>query len=779
VTNTESSNKQPVNSVVDDDVREAAEHFRLISEISPDGLTIMKQNEIVFVNDRLCEITGYSRQELSTLSTLDMAVPEDAARLHDFINHSRSNCIGPDQLEFSILRKDGQRRHIRNRYSPIRQGDRSATCFVLTTDLTERVRAQKALQESDQRYRTLFESAYDAIFVMDGEHFIDCNRMTLKMFGCTREQIIGAPPYRYSPPKQPDGRDSLEKAREKISAAFSGKPQFFEWLHCQHDGTLFDAEVSLNRFDLSGKSYLLAVVRDITERKRAEKELKESERRFKDLANLLPACVCEIDTEGKFTYVNRQSFEFTGYSQEDVDRGLTAMDLIVPEDRERLARNFKRVLMGNRHNGAEYRVLKKDGSVANVIIYSNSIKHDGKPVGLRGIVVDITDKKRLEEFATRAQRLETAGRIAGQVAHDFNNLLGPLMAYPELISGMLPQDHQAHKYLNDMDLAASKMSEINQQLLTLGRRGHYNQHPQNLNDILRQVINQMKSVPQTLTVETELAPDLMTVNGGEAQLFRAISNLVSNARDAVGDHGRLTISTENIYVDKPFGYLEKIPRGEYVRLTVADSGDGIPATILPLMFDPFFTTKRTDRKRGSGLGLSIVHAVMEDHNGHIDCETETGTGTRFHLYFPASREIVRSVSEEAIVGGTESVLVVDDDQTQRGVTQNLLDNLGYQVTLAANGEEALELMRSGTFDLLVLDMIMPDGIDGAETYEKALEIRPGQKAIVVSGYAESNRIQVAQELGAKVFVRKPVTLRSLAKAVRMELDQKTTITSAR
>lgn len=748
-----------------------AERFRLIAEISPDGLTIIEHDHVVFVNDRICQITGCSKDELESLSTLDLAVPEEKARLSGFVRSIRSKPIGPEQLDFWIQAKDGEKRYIRNRYSPIRRGDRTSGYFVLTTDLTERKRAQEALRESERRYRTLFESANDAIFLMDGERFVDCNEMTLKMFECTRDQIIGQPPYRYSPPMQPDGRDSLEKAREKIGKAFSGEPQFFEWRHCRYDNSPFDAEVSLNRLDLSGKRYLLAIVRDITARKMAEDKLRASMTRFQDLTNLLPACVCELDTEGSFTYVNQHGYSYTGYAPEDLKRGVSVIDLVVSEDRERIARNFKRSLRGEKTGGEEYRVLKKDGSIGEVIVYSNPIKRNGEIVGLRGVVIDITEKKRLQEFASRAQRLETAGRIAGQVSHDFNNLLGPLMAYPDLISRQLPEKHPVQKYLDDMGIAAAKMSEINQQLLTLGRRGHYNQSPLNMNDVVHHVLKQLRLIPDSLRIDMNLEQDLMNINGGEAQLFRVVSNLVSNARDAMQDAGLLTIRSENVYVEESFGCLEKIPKGEYVRLTIGDTGYGISPAHLPIIFDPFFTTKKADRKRGSGLGLSIVHAVMEDHAGHIDCDSVVGGGTRFFLYFPATRDAVQTTPEAAVVGGQESVLVIDDDEVQREVCRNLLESLGYQAATAESGEEALELLRHETFDLLVLDMIMPGGIDGAEAYRRALEICPGQRAIVVSGYADSERIKVAQELGAETFVRKPLTLKSLAYAVRGELDR--------
>jgi CheY-like chemotaxis protein len=270
----------------------------------------------------------------------------------------------------------------------------------------------------------------------------------------------------------------------------------------------------------------------------------------------------------------------------------------------------------------------------------------------------------------------------------------------------------------------------------------------------------------------ELEPELMNIKRGRAQIFRAISNLISNARDAMQDIGNLQIETRNFYVDQVKHRFGHVPRGEYVRLAIADSGSGIDPEVLPKIFDPFFTTKATDKRRGTGLGLSVVHAVIEDHQGYMDIETKLGQGTTVYLYFPITREKSDSIKLDAIVGGDEKILIVDDDRVQREVTSKLLTKLGYTTQTVTSGEEACRLLSKEQFDLLILDMVMPDGIDGAETFKRILKKVPEQKAIIVSGYAESDRVALAQKLGAGPFIRKPLTLRSIARAVRMELDRK-------
>ncbi|MCK4656503.1 MAG: response regulator, partial [candidate division Zixibacteria bacterium] len=356
-------------------------------------------------------------------------------------------------------------------------------------------------------------------------------------------------------------------------------------------------------------------------------------------------------------------------------------------------------------------------------------------------------------------------------AHDFNNLLAPLIGYPDMIRDELPANHPVLEYVHDMEKSAHQIAEINQQLLTLGRRGHYNLEPVNLNEVVMAAVRELEPLPVSLSFETHLSQDLMNTMAGRAQLHRVLANLISNARDAMNDSGRIVIETENFYVDKISLAYGQIPTGEYVKLTVTDTGHGISDDIAQKIFDPFFTTKTSDKKRGSGLGLSVVDAVVKDHEGYIDMHTVEGKGTSFYLYFPITRETTDDLGPECVIGGTETVLVVDDDSVQREVSVKILKRLGYRVNAVDCGEKAIRFLSENEQDILLLDMIMPDGIDGTETYRRAVEISPTQKALILSGFAESERVQMALKIGAGAFIRKPLTRKTLADAVRKELDR--------
>ena len=382
------------------------------------------------------------------------------------------------------------------------------------------------------------------------------------------------------------------------------------------------------------------------------------------------------------------------------------------------------------------------------------------------------EREAREAELLRAQRLETAGRIAGQVAHDFNNLLAPLVGYPELIKMRLPPDHPVAPLCDALLRAAEQLATINQDLLALGRRGHVSREPADLNRLVREAWSTSLATPapETLRIDLELGEDLLPVSGSAAQLERVVLNLITNAREAMADDGRLRISTGNVYLDSPVAGYSRVSMGEYARVEVADTGPGIPEEIRDKVFDAFFTTKKAAR-RGAGLGLSVVQAVVDDHKGFVDVRSEVGAGTTVTLYLPIARDGVRAQSHGETPRGRERILIVDDDDAQREVGRELLATLGYAVESVPSGEAALEWLRADTADLLVLDMIMPGGLDGADTFRRARALRPDQRAIVLSGYAESERVTEALKLGAGAFVRKPVTLDRLGRAVRAELDR--------
>ena len=389
------------------------------------------------------------------------------------------------------------------------------------------------------------------------------------------------------------------------------------------------------------------------------------------------------------------------------------------------------------------------------------------------------EKRSLEERLNRAEKMEALGLLAGGVAHDLNNVLGIVVGYSELLLMGADKSSPIRSKLDNIMEGGQKAAAIVQDLLTLARRGVSGRNVLNLNKIIAD--NQKSPEFANLLfhysfvqIKTELEPDLLNISGSSVHLGKTIFNLISNASEAMSKGGVLTIKTANQYLDKPIQGYDEIREGDYVVLSVSDTGEGIHEADLKRIFEPFYTKKVMGRS-GTGLGLAVVWGTVKDHNGYINVESEEGKGSTFTLYFPVTREELSTkqvaVSISEYMGEGESILVVDDVKGQRDLAEEMLKKLNYSVARVSSGEEAVAYLKEHKGDLLVLDMIMDPGMDGLDTYRKVLEIRPEQKAIVVSGFSESERVKAAQALGAGTYVRKPYIIEKLGLAVRIELDR--------
>ena len=349
-----------------------------------------------------------------------------------------------------------------------------------------------------------------------------------------------------------------------------------------------------------------------------------------------------------------------------------------------------------------------------------------------------------------------------------------------MLAEKLPEDSPLRRYAENIQQSSMRGAAIIQDLLTLARRGVTVSEVVDLNRVIFDYLKtpefeKLKSYHPNVKIWTDLEEGLLNIKGSPVHLSKTIMNLVSNAAEAISDQGEVTIRTENRYLDQPIRGYDDMQEGDYVVLTVSDSGRGISAQDLGKIFEPFYTKKVMGRS-GTGLGLAVVWGTVKDHNGYIDVQSEEGKGTTFTLYFPVTREELakakETVSPSIYMGRGESILVVDDVKEQRELAVSMLGRLGYQVEAVSSGEEAIDYLKNKKVDLVVLDMIMEPGIDGLETYRRILEINPKQKAIIVSGFSETDRVRKAQEIGAGSFVRKPYILEKIGLAVRKELDRK-------
>ena len=435
----------------------------------------------------------------------------------------------------------------------------------------------------------------------------------------------------------------------------------------------------------------------------------------------------------------------------------------------------------------EHRVLYADGTVGYITVRFFIVKDShGTTVKTYGVNQDITERKKaeeekrnMEERLQRAEKMEALGQLAGGVAHDLNNVLGILSGYSELLLEEIPDGHRSRVHVEKILQSTEKGAAIIQDLLTLARRSVVVSEVINLNSVVTgflktPVFEKIKDYHPRVTFRTECDEMLLNIKGSPVHLEKTLMNLVSNAAESISGMGEVTIRTENRYLETPVRGYDEVKQGEYVVLTVSDTGMGIPAENIGKIFEPFYT-KKTMGRSGTGLGLAIVWGTVKDHSGYIDVQSEVGKGTTFMLYFPVTREeLIAPLQKEPIeryMGNGESVLVIDDIAEQRDVAARLLTRLGYEAHVVSSGEEAVEYLTGNKADILVLDMIMVPGIDGLETYQRVLEINPKQKAIIVSGFSETERVREAQRLGAGAYVKKPYIMEKIGIAIRDELNR--------
>lgn len=393
---------------------------------------------------------------------------------------------------------------------------------------------------------------------------------------------------------------------------------------------------------------------------------------------------------------------------------------------------------------------------------------------------EMAERHRLEETIQRQKRMETIGNLAARVAHDLNNILSGLVGYPELLLHELPEDSPMRARILRIKDAGEKAAAVVQDLLTLARRGVVQKKIINLNEVVESYLDSagaksLQADHPAVIIKTRLAPSLLNVSGSEVHIGKSLMNLIVNAVEAMPVGGEVLIFTANRSLDTPLAAFERIDPGDYAVLGISDTGVGIAAEDLPKIFEPFYTTKEMGRS-GTGLGMSVVWTAVKDHGGFINLKTEEGRGTTIEIYLPVTREEPAAAESRIPLEeyqGNETVLVVDDIEDQRHIAAGMLRKLGYRVFTAADGEEAIRFIREQPVDLLILDMIMEPGADGLETYQQILAMRPGQKAIIASGFAENERVRQAQHIGAGAYVAKPYTLETLGVAVRKELDRRT------
>jgi len=733
---------------------------------------------LTFVNDTYCQYFNKDREELVGNNFFQFIPEEDRESIR---NHFASLNLSKNTItyEHKVIAPNGEIRWMRWTDRALFNDQGTVTEYQsIGYDITEHKHTEEHLKNNQALLHSVIESLPFEFFAIDttGKYIVQ-NSIGKKRWG----SIIGQRPGNVAPDEE-----ILALWLNNNRRAFSGETVRGNIEHVVGDKKLYYHNIIAPIRNNGRITGILGVNIDISEQKKAEKALRESEEKYRGLVEEINEVIYTINEQAVVTYISPNIESLSGYKQSDVV-GKSFAEFVYHEDLADRIPQFKKVLSGN-NEASEYRMTTKSGEIRWVRTAARPIFKNDQIVGLRGILIDLTEtkqaeveKKKLETKLQNARKMEALGNLAGGVAHDLNNVLGGIVGYPGLLLSDLPDNSPLQKPLRIIEKSGEKAAAIVQDLLTLARRGVPINEIVNLNEIIRE---QMRAPEHVLLChyhpdvqfETNLDDNLMNISGSPTHLSKTLMNLCSNAAEAMSFGGTVLITTGNRYVNRPIKGFDAIKEGRYVFLSVTDSGVGMSTEDKERIFEPFYTKKIMGRS-GTGLGMAVVWGTVKDHGGYIEIDSTEGYGSTFTLYYPATAASEKQVygndkiPVEKLKGKGETILIIDDVREQRELAYAILAKLGYVVTAVSNGEEAVGYMREHSADLLIMDMIMDPKMDGLETYKRILELYPGQKAIIASGFSETDRVAETQRLGAGAYVKKPYSMEELAIAVRHELDR--------
>ncbi|MBN2307341.1 MAG: PAS domain S-box protein [Candidatus Hydrogenedentes bacterium] len=656
--------------------------------------------------------------------------------------------------------------------------------YALSDELVAAERFQRALEDSESRLRALFEGINDAVFVHDLDgRILDCNEAAHRRLGYTRDEFVGMHTRDIDSPRFAQGFD--ERIRRQLEEGRCS----CEGVHLRKDGSEVPVDVNTSLITYNGQQAILAVMRDITERKQAETALRESEERFRMLAENVPGVIylCKNDRRWTMIYLNDAVKELTGYPKEDflTDR-ISFADLYNPDDTEGIYADVEKALADRVPFHLTYRLKHRSGDWRWIDEAGGGVYRNGELLMLEGFLSDISarkraeeDRKHLETQVQQAQKLESLGVLAGGIAHDFNNLLMGILGNADLALDHLSPVSPARQSIVNIETAGKRAAELCRQMLAYSGKGKFIVEAVNLNEVVQEMDHLLSiSISKKAVLTYGLAGDLPAIEADPTQLRQVIMNLIINASDAIdekshiaGEQGLITVTTGVMDCDRSYlreTYVdEDLPEGRYAYVEVSDSGCGMSAETRGRIFDPFFTTKFT----GRGLGLSVVLGIVRGHGGVLKIYSEEGRGSTLKALFPAvdtplpSRAAEPDAGEEW--GATGLVLLVDDEEVVRDVASEMLETMGFDVLTADDGDKAVELFREHGDELrcVVLDLTMPR-MDGEQTLRALRGIRQDVPVIISSGYNEQELTTRFLGRGPAGFIQKPYQLRTLATVIR-------------
>ncbi len=713
---------------------------------------------LCYANERVTDVLGLERKPFETLFRrfIDCLAPEDQARFKASLQNQ--DPAGQWEFEGKFITPAGQEKYIRA-LSRSRRADGNILYDGIILDITERKRAEDALRESEDLYHQIFDVESDALVLVDqtSGSILAANAAAEELYGYTRKELLCM------------NRIDLSAEPEATIQATAARTPFIplRW-HRKKDGTVFPVEISGRYFEWRGRPVFVSAIRDITERRRIEEALRKSEEKFFKAYHSNPAGIIIGDQRSrKWLEVNDTFLQMLGYSRDEiVGRTWEEATLFAdPDDRARAADRFFKT--GSLRN-FECRLRKKNGEALMALLSVDSIEIEGDLCTISS-VVDITERVQLQNQLLQAQKLESLGRLAGGVAHDFNNLLTVINGYSDLMLKDLSREDPLYSGISEIKKAGERAACLTSQLLAFSRKQVIEPRVIKMNDIIADAEKMLRRlIGENIELVTTLDPDVGFVMADPGQMHQVLMNLVVNARDAMPHGGRIEIATGNVHIRRCAPNHRDGRPGDYVRITVSDTGVGMDEQTLQNAFEPFFTTKEFGK--GTGLGLSTVHGIVQQSGGWVQVRSAVNEGTAFDIYLPrilavpVPEKAPPTAAEEA--RGTQVVLVVEDDEEVRKLTKTILAEDGYFVLDAANGEEALSIERqhAGPIHLLITDVILP-GLNGKALSERLRASRPEIKVLFTSGYPADVTSPQGISLRDVPYLPKPFRAESLTEKV--------------
>jgi PAS domain S-box-containing protein len=767
--------------VSEESLQKSEEKYRLLVENANEAIFVIQDGMLRFFNIKNIELIGYSKEELTSAPYINFVHPDDRQTVFERYLKRIKGEEPPGVNVFRIVDKAGNIRWAEVNSVLISWEGRPATLNFLN-NITERKQTEEALRESEKKYRTLVTQSPDGIFIVDLQGtFLAVNIAMCERLKYSEEEFLSMKIWDIVPEKYVD----LHKKRIADILRGEAPNEAAEYVVRGKDEKMHYIEVLSNPYFRENEVIgFQGIARDITERKQAEEALRTSQERFRQLFDEAPIGYHEVDSEGRITRVNRTESEMLGYTVEEM-LGQPAWNFIVEEEESRKAVAAKLAGVVLPFKGLERTYRRKDGTTFPVSIEDLLLRDsEGRTIGIRSTVQDITERKRaeqemvtLQEQLRQSQKMEAIGQLAGGIAHDFNNLLTIIKGYSQLSLMGLKEGNALKVNIEQIEKAANRAAELTSRILAFSRHQMMEMKVLNLNTIVKN-LNEMlhRMIGENIELMTHLREDLRRVKTDHGQIEQVIMNLAVNAKDAMPHGGKLTIETANVDLDEEYARNHvAVTPGRYVMLAVSDTGVGMTPEIKEKVFEPFFTTKK--KGEGTGLGLSTVYGIVKQSSGNIWVYSEPGKGTTFKIYLPCVDEPLDEIRKEGVVReglprGSETILVVEDEEVVRKLTVRILQEQGYRVLEGGQGTDAFPIAdeHEGQIHLLLTDVVMPK-MSGKELAGRIASLRPGIKVLYMSGYTDNAIAHHGIFDKGINFIQKPFTVDGLVRKVREVLDK--------